>query len=197
MFIGKFAAGFYVKGVFVCEKNIYVGNFDDNKRNGHGRFYFSSGDTYDGEWKNDNYNGLGTEYNPDGSIKRHGMWNNGVLLQEEQLSSQCFGIIKTSDSYVYFGDVVDGKYHGEGKLTYEDNIFVGKFVEGQFCEGVFISHECVYAGQFANFKYNGYGRYYFQDGSMYDGSWVDGEYEVGIFYNSSGNMKAINVYKND
>ena len=54
----------------------YVGDFANNKRDGHGTFIFPSGEKYAGEFVGDMYNGLGTWVHPTGS-KYTGGWQNG------------------------------------------------------------------------------------------------------------------------
>ena len=54
----------------------YVGEYKDDKRNGHGTLTFADGDKYVGEWKDNNYHGQGTYTFADGD-KRSGLWING------------------------------------------------------------------------------------------------------------------------
>lgn len=41
----------------------YVGEFADGAFNGEGKFSYTNGDTYEGEWENDERHGEGTYYN--------------------------------------------------------------------------------------------------------------------------------------
>jgi hypothetical protein len=46
----------------------YIGEFRDNKRNGFGTNYYVEGRVYSGAWVNDKQQGKGTETMPDGSV---------------------------------------------------------------------------------------------------------------------------------
>jgi hypothetical protein len=91
------------------KKNIietYVGDYENNKKHGHGICYYYNGDTYDGmfdndkkngngvyvsistgrkysgSWKNDKMHGIGVMTNK--NEKYIGMWNNGKLIQKKE-----------------------------------------------------------------------------------------------------------------
>lgn len=59
----------------------YVGEWKDNKRNGHGSFAFANGEKYVGEFKSGNYHGFGVLYAPDGSVKQEGAWEDGKFVR--------------------------------------------------------------------------------------------------------------------
>ena len=39
--------------------DVYVGEWDENKKHGKGTMTRKTGDSYEGEWKNDKYHGMG------------------------------------------------------------------------------------------------------------------------------------------
>ncbi len=90
--------GYYVTG------NLYVGEWKDNyrhgeggkfywlsgeryegayiadRRKGHGTYYYANGDKYVGMWADDMQNGKGTLYDTYGNVKFEGEWKNGELI---------------------------------------------------------------------------------------------------------------------
>ena len=65
----------------------YVGSWKEDVRHGKGTFV-SLGQKYVGEWKDDKRHGQGVEYGEDGSIKRFGTWEQGVLVQSATLDTK-------------------------------------------------------------------------------------------------------------
>ena len=53
--------------IFWKDGSFYEGNLKDNKFNGFGRFVYSNGDFYEGNWKNGQVNGFGNYYSFDGA----------------------------------------------------------------------------------------------------------------------------------
>lgn len=47
---------------FANNEDIYVGEFNNDKRSGKGVLYYSNGDKYEGDWLNDYKNGKGIYY---------------------------------------------------------------------------------------------------------------------------------------
>ena len=48
------------KGTYVCKDDSrYEGEYFENRKEGHGKFYFTSGNIYDGEWKAGKQDGMG------------------------------------------------------------------------------------------------------------------------------------------
>ena len=82
--------------------NQYSGEYQKDKKHGHGQFNWESGNYYIGEYKNDKRHGYGEMYWVDGSIYK-GDWEQGM--------QHGFGMITTND-----GKVKKGKF--------ENNVFV-------------------------------------------------------------------------
>ena len=61
----------------------YVGQWKDDKMNGQGTFTFPSGSKYVGAFKDGNYNGFGTLYNANGSIFQQGLWRDDAFVQSQ------------------------------------------------------------------------------------------------------------------
>ena len=43
--------------MYSSDGSIYIGNWVDDKKNGHGKIKFANEETYDGNWENDMING--------------------------------------------------------------------------------------------------------------------------------------------
>ena len=72
----------------------------------------------------------------------------------------------TKETYV--GERENGKYHGQGTLTFRDGD--------------------KYVGEWKNGKRNGYGTFTLSDGSKYVGEYKDGEEWNGTVYDKDGNV---------
>ena len=149
---GNFINGEIIKGKFKSSDgyNEYEGEFKDDKFNGIGTLTSKIGDKYVGEFKNGKYEGQGT------------------------LTSQ------NGDKYV--GGFKDGKKAGQGTLTFgfnkEDNVkYVGEFKNGIF-EGqgtLTFKYGTKYVGEFSSNKVHGEGTMTWENGASYVGEYVDGK----------------------
>jgi tetratricopeptide (TPR) repeat protein len=130
--------------------------------NGEGKFYRTDGSKeFEGHFKDGMKHGEGTEFWVNGKIKRQGMFSNGYIEQGtifnkkgQKLYKGKFEYIKMirgveivkgiqffpSGSIKYDGEFKYGKYHGRGKLYFED----GEFIESEFKNGKTFSEEKVH-----------------------------------------------------
>ena len=115
----------------------YDGEFRDNKFNGRGTFTFPDGERYVGTFRDGNRHGQGTNTVPNGER--------------------------------YVGEWRDGKQHGQGTYTFPSGArYVGEYREG---------------------KRSGLGTYTWPNGSRYVGEWRDGEeHGQGIRYAANGSI---------
>ena len=60
----------------------YEGNYKDNNRHGFGEFTWLNGDNYKGEWQNDKINGAGIKRSANGAILQQGNWKDDVFLEK-------------------------------------------------------------------------------------------------------------------
>ncbi|TGK15650.1 hypothetical protein EHO61_14965 [Leptospira fluminis] len=59
------------EGIYVYEtRDVYLGNFSNEKRQGRGILVYSDGDKYEGNWSTDEKSGFGTYFFRDGSVFR-------------------------------------------------------------------------------------------------------------------------------
>ena len=106
----------------------YVGEFQRNRRHGHGVLTYVSGDKYIGEFKDDNRNGQGTLDFADGdkyvgTFKDNKFHGQGIFTQRS--GSRYMG--------EYVGEFKDGKGNGQGTLTLVDGSkYVGEFKGSKF-----------------------------------------------------------------
>ena len=69
-----------------CSHSKYEGDFIDNNYNGIGTYYYQNGDVYNGEWKNGKRHGKGIFYNNDDFID--GYWENNIKIDNESKKEQ-------------------------------------------------------------------------------------------------------------
>lgn len=111
---GKFVAkyGDVIEGYF--ERNYII----------KGKGSFEYGDTYEGEFKDNDFHGWGKRTYEDGSIYEGG-------FKEGWFHGQ--GKYTSEDGQVYEGAFVDDQAHGQGKMTFPDGtVEEGTFINGEF-----------------------------------------------------------------
>lgn len=179
------------------------GNCDD----GYGKYVWTSGDVYVGEWKNGKRNGEGTYYYPNGE-KYIGAYKDD--------KREGFGTFTWASGNSYSGQWMQGEKHGEGTYYYlsgkkQSGIwsmgeYEGKTVDKMKC----IYGNCdngvgtymwptgeKYTGKWLNYKRNGQGTNYFADGRIYEGEWKDDDrHGYGKQTEVDGTIKA-GMWEND
>ncbi|KAL7449741.1 hypothetical protein ACHAWC_001772 [Mediolabrus comicus] len=123
----------------------YRGNIDDNGlRNGHGKYAWTDGSVYEGDWLADKMHGKGKF-----------TWANGDVYDGEFQDNSRNGKGKYTYAHgdVYDGEFLDDLRSGKGKYTWAD----GR----------------VYDGDFLADKRHGKGKYTWSDGRVYDGEFQD------------------------
>jgi hypothetical protein len=100
---------------------------DDDSTDWHecfGRYVFSDGATYTGEWQDNLFDGVGSHTWPTGAVYS-GQWNKG--------SMQGHGRLAWADGEHYAGEFWNNQYQGQGAFTYPDgDKYVGEFDAGLF-----------------------------------------------------------------
>lgn len=129
-----------------ADKSEYFGTTLKGQRHGKGVFRSENGLIYDGEWKYDQYCGLGKLVEEDGTVYI-GSFLNG---KKEGIGRQQCGLGK----YTYEGEFKENERQGKGREIYPDNSW--------------------YEGNFHNGKKNGKGKYNLADGSLYEGQFLNG-----------------------
>lgn len=141
----------------------YVGEFDNNKRQGQGVYFLSNGDKYVGTWKDDNYNGEGRLYKRDGSIEG-GIWTKNTLTKKQANGAKCLSGDCNNKYSIYLfanGTKVVGSY-------------VGGKPDGQVA--VFYPNGAKYVGNFSSYQKEGIGILSHPDGLIEEGFWKNDSY---------------------
>lgn len=138
---------------------IYEGDFVDGNFDGKGAIRCPNGDFYEGEFKNDKFNGKG-KY----------VFTNGNTYEGEFVEgSFCgLGVFSQKNGTVYTGEFKDDKYNGRGIKRFADGSYYegefkidkfngkGKIVwnNGDYFEGFFENNNCVRKGSFTGYDNN-------------------------------------------
>ena len=153
----------------------------DNITHKHRRLPSGGHGEYEGQCKDDRYNGVGRYKHPCGKVYE-GEYKDGKSHGFGKLS---FGP-KGYDSFhlpaytVFEGQFKDHKIHGSGTLTYPD----GRVVAAEFEWDRLIDS---YEGTYRDGKRHGFGKLKFADGTVYEGEFMNGEvYGSGKYTRSSG-----------
>jgi hypothetical protein len=59
----------------------YEGNFVDDNKCGHGKYYLTNGERFEGQFAEDSLNGEGIFYTKDGRILR-GLWKDNLMIKQ-------------------------------------------------------------------------------------------------------------------
>jgi hypothetical protein len=108
-----------------ADGGFFDGVFNNGKYwTGKGRMVFPSGDSYDGKWLNGLKHGEGVLRSANGTLKFKGIFNKNSAYTGS-------GLLERS-KYRYEGEVLRGRLHGVGTITYIDgSTYSGKWVDGK------------------------------------------------------------------
>ena len=116
-------------------------------RNGKGDLFFTNGNHYSGQFRNNKMHGQGQLFHKKEESTYKGSFKNSL--------PDGYGVQITKDGYSYKGYYKRGKYHGKGTLVYYDkSYYVGEFKNG-IREGkgtMHYSNDDIYIGMFKNDK---------------------------------------------
>lgn len=140
------------------------GTWKNEKLNGKGFQFFGetsefSGDTYEGEFRDDIYYGYGTYYDKSEDSKYIGEWKNG---KPNGKGKATWGDKSKYPNRYYDGEWKDGLMHGFG-TKFWGQAEVEKYTNNK------------YTGEWKNDEMHGIGKYEWADGSYYEGPWKNGE----------------------
>jgi hypothetical protein len=135
------------QGVYTFESGeTYDGEWKDNQKNGRGVYTDASGNEYIGEWKNNQKNGQGVYTNANGLTTTYdGEWKNNKWNGK--------GVSTDASGNKYVGEWKDNQKNGRGVHTFES----GSTYDGEWKDG----------------QYNGKGIHTGAAGNKYDGEWKD------------------------
>lgn len=110
----------------VTSNCVYVGNWDNGKRNGSGKMTWENKDSYEGNWEDDYMSGHGTFTTADGS-NYVGLWKKGKPHGKGNL------VHATGNQYE--GDWIDGKMEGVGKIVFDcGSVYDGAWEAGEMTD---------------------------------------------------------------
>ena len=173
----------------------FKGELLNKRADGYGIFTDMNGE-YEGDWTNDNQNGIGIENTPDNSTYkgefRNGIkqgigvytWQDGSSYAGEWDNNKFngYGMYTFSNGKRYNGHFVDGEMNGYGELIWErGDAYLGGIKKGKkHGYGLYTltrnQKNFVYIGFFANDKLNGFGKLMNQENEQY-GMWNMGKLE--------------------
>ena len=179
-------------GVFVKSNEVYIGTFHESKPNGFLKLYRNDRLYYEGYWKDGAFNGEGTLYKEDGSIKT-GDWVAGRLSQtlvDIQLPQGHYhgyakdgkpdglGKMNYANGTSYQGRWKTGLWEGEGLYISGNDSVYGVWEKGKVCGNViYRTPELYFEGTFVDNVPVGAGNLAQSDGSYYSGFRLDGKRE--------------------
>jgi hypothetical protein len=149
----------------------YIGSYINNKKNGKGKLIVPDQFVYEGNFKDDLFDGYGEytskSYNYYGNYscgKKHGNGKEIDLIKKIEYEGEfkddkkCgYGKEKTEDGSIYIGDFKDNKKHGQGTLI---------------LSGI---EDWSYKGEFRDDKISGVGQYKWNKNMEYIGEWENSE----------------------
>lgn len=150
----------------VTDKKV-VGEWKKGMLNGNAELSAHGGDSYSGEWKNDEYHGYGK-------------------LSHDDFIDGNWRVVS-----MYAGDFAKGKKHGWGAYCEKGYIYVGGWLNDK-CHGLgtYVDPKGArYVGEYKENHFHGRGTYTYSDGKKYTGEFAnDKAHGMGTLYNLQGNV---------
>lgn len=150
---------------------------------------------YVGETRNGLMHGVGTRFWDANGKKWEGHWVDGEACGHM--------LVTFNDFVVYEGNMEHGLPNGEGKYTDPNSgqVYIGHFVDfKREGEGTLYTEDGVkiYEGEWKNNKYEGYGQYFLRGQCRYEGNWEHGKRNGdGIAYDANGKEEYNGLWKDD
>jgi len=171
---------------------IYEGEWRHGVRNGNGKLLWPSGDCYEGEFSGGYIHGDGTYIGSDG-LTFKGRWR---LNLKHGLGYQVY-----PNKDVFEGSWIQGTPEGHGKYTWANgNVYIGDMKGGKMSgKGTLTwTNGDSFEGSWLNGMMHGFGVYTWSDGGCYVGTWSRGLKDgKGSFYpNGSRLSPSQNMYLN-
>ncbi|KAI4983270.1 hypothetical protein ZWY2020_023762 [Hordeum vulgare] len=160
--------GFRVRHVRLPSGDTYSGTLLGSTPEGSGRYTWSDGTIYDGEWRTGMRHGQGKTLWPSGA-SYEGEYAGGYIYGEGTYTGQ--------DNIVYKGRWKLNRKHGLGCQTYPNgDMFQGSWIQGEIQgHGKYTwENGNTYTGNMKNGKMSGKGTFTWKNGDSYEGNWLDG-----------------------
>jgi hypothetical protein len=154
----------------------YKGDFVDNMMDGAGEYNDTTGQTFIGLWKNDEYyKGTLTNTFDGKTIKRIGEFKNNLLVGK--------GKLEYSDGSYYDGMWQYGRKNGNGiELFSNGDKFTGRYYMDNIVNGTMEypkgNYYSSYTGDFKYNMFHGKGKLIYSDGRIEEGTFEDGDFTI-------------------
>ncbi len=165
----------------------YIGSWKKDQMQGYGVYIADNEDNIAGWYANGQLNGVG--YTVTGNVWEQGIYTNGNLT-----TSYSF-VATGNDSGCTAGDC-ENKY---GRFNWDNgDSFTGFWKNGSMYLGTYtFASGDKYSGTFnKENQFDGFGRYFYEDGGYYGGEWLNGTYEGKGYYHDKEFKKQIGMWKN-
>ena len=212
---------------FLYNRLLYSGEWKNDQFDGSGKLYDTKGNVlYSGCFKKGKKHGLGQLFNTKGAVTLEGEWkNNRFLYPKTNLFQKYYrnGLLKykgevnlkkkyhgsgtlydKDGSIIFSGQFYHGKKEGEGTYFIDNQAFYkGQWKNNRF-EGRGLLYRTnlsgenlLYEGEFRNGRCCGYGRQFFQNGTVsYEGIFKNSEIKRGKKYDPTGKLVYEGFFKN-
>jgi len=141
----------------------YKGEMSQNKRHGKGKFFYTNGGIFVGQWYQGTINGYGTLYYPNSEIAYQGNWMNEKFNGEGILNND------TPEMEPYF-EMEDFETLGDSWLRYQGSFERDK----KNGHGIlYLANGDKFEGNFQNDYLEGEGKYTLADGIVIKGVWKE------------------------
>ena len=160
----------------------YIGEYQNNKREGIGKLYIENQIQYEGYWKNDKKEGFGILH-LNNIIKYEGEWKDDKKNGYGILTCEYPGKFTQ-----YKGEFKNDFFNGYGKLESRQLKYEGSWKNNELNGfGIVTTYQGLkYIGELKDSKKTGYGEIYYPNGSSYKGQWKNELREgYGVLYDSN------------
>ncbi|EAR95959.2 tyrosine kinase domain protein (macronuclear) [Tetrahymena thermophila SB210] len=154
--------------------DIYNGQFKDDKFEGFGHYYYKkSGRQYIGFFSNDKWNGEGKFINANGEIIKSGIWKDDKLQTDMNVAE----IVTPKQFQHLIIENFEQKKDILNQLGMKDFYFEGNYQKlNPQCKYAKIYYDNgIYEGSIQNGKKQGIGKFMFANGNVYVGNWFENQ----------------------
>lgn len=207
--------GFRVRELLLSNGEYYSGSLLGNKPEGSGKYAWSDGCKYEGEWRRGMRSGLGKLQWPSGAVYEGEfsggyMHGTGTYIGPDSMTykgrwrlnlKHGLGYQVYPNGDVFEGAWIQGTPEGPGKYTWPNgNVYLGNMKGGKMSgKGTLTwTNGDSYEGSWLNGVIHGFGLYTWSDGGCYVGTWTCGLKDgKGAFYPKDSRLPAVQeVYLN-
>ena len=180
--------------------SLYTGEVLNGLRHGKGVFKTADGIVYDGDWRFGLKHGVGKLVQ--GEMELEGKWVDGVICGKSR--------IKWKSGNIYDGEISENQMHGNGYMVWNDKSekYVGKWENNlQNGLGIYIWYDNKisinkffkdrYVGEWKEGKRDGFGKFFYSNGSIFEGFWKNDKKEGFGILKFHDRSKLIGLFHND